>query len=72
MQKDMQAADERCEKMEKQHTWIPSETQFFGRPGSDYDWASRDVDAAFAEYQQLEDAQQKRSKKGINQTARAL
>eukprot|EP00884_Botryococcus_braunii_P016555 jgi/Botrbrau1/3583/Bobra.0078s0035.1 len=68
MQKDMQAADEQCEKMEKQHSWISSERQFFGRPGSDYDWASTDVDAAFAEHHQLEDAQQKRTKKGINQT----
>jgi hypothetical protein len=71
MQKDMQAADDKCEKMEKQHSWISSEQQFFGRPGSDYDWASTDVDAAFAEYQELELAQQKRTKKGINQTVRA-
>lgn len=31
--------------------WIATEKDFFGRPGSDYDFEARDVDATFEEYE---------------------
>ena len=31
--------------------WIATEKDFFGRPGSDYDFGARDVEATFEEYE---------------------
>lgn len=31
--------------------WIATEKEFFGKPGSDYDFEAQDVQAAFEEYE---------------------
>ena len=31
--------------------WIATEKEFFGKPGSDYDFEAQDVEAAFQEYE---------------------
>ena len=37
--------------MVQEFPWIATEKDFFGRPGSDYDFEARDVDATFQEYE---------------------
>ena len=35
----------------QEYQWIAAEQQFFGRPGSNYDWAATDPSKAFEEQQ---------------------
>ena len=37
--------------MLQEFPWIATEKDFFGRPGSDYDFEARDVEATFEEYE---------------------
>ncbi|KAL6776822.1 SMC2 [Auxenochlorella protothecoides x Auxenochlorella symbiontica] len=39
------------QRLEKEYPWIPSEREHFGRPGTDYDFAARDPEEAYAEYE---------------------
>ena len=35
----------------QEFSWIATEKDFFGKPGSDYDFEAQDVQAAFEEYE---------------------
>ena len=37
--------------MVQEFPWIATEKDFFGKPGSDYDFEAQDVQAAFEEYE---------------------
>lgn len=50
LQSQLASADA-CAVMLQEFPWIATEKDFFGRPGSDYDFEARDVDAIFEEYE---------------------
>ncbi|PRW61562.1 structural maintenance of chromosomes 2-1 isoform A [Chlorella sorokiniana] len=50
LRKGMQESAEKIRKLEREYQWIASEKQFFGRPGSDYDFEGNNVDEKFEEY----------------------
>lgn len=39
--------------------WIATEKNFFGQPGSDYDFKARDVQATFEEYEAANESLQR-------------
>ena len=43
--------------------WIATEKDFFGRPGSDYDFEAQDVPAAFAQYEAANESLQRLANK---------
>ncbi|KAL3152149.1 Structural maintenance of chromosomes protein 2-2 [Trebouxia sp. C0010 RCD-2024] len=51
MQKDIMEAEDHCKRLQKEFPWIATEQEFFGKPGSDYDFEAQDVQAAFQEYE---------------------
>ncbi|KAL0051178.1 hypothetical protein WJX82_003135 [Trebouxia sp. C0006] len=51
MQKDIAEAEDHCKRLQKEFPWIATEKDFFGKPGSDYDFEAQDVQAAFEEYE---------------------
>ncbi|PSC74142.1 structural maintenance of chromosomes 2-1-like [Micractinium conductrix] len=51
LRKGMADSADRCRRLEREHQWIPSEKPQFGKAGTGYDWAARDADEAFAEYE---------------------
>lgn len=63
MERDARESADMCAALEKEYPWIASEKRLFGQPGSDYDWAARDAQAAFAEYNKLEETLSGLSKK---------
>ena len=57
VEKEAAEGKARCAKLEEEHPWIASEASRFGVRGGEYDWASRDPDAAAAELADAEAAQ---------------
>jgi hypothetical protein len=53
----------------QEYQWIAAERQFFGRPGTNYDWAATDPDQAFAEQQTASQLVEQLDKK-VNRKAR--
>ena len=49
--------------------WIATEKDFFGRPGSDYDFEAQDVPAAFAQYEAANESLQRLANK-VNRKVR--
>ena len=49
--------------------WIATEKDFFGRPGSDYDFENQDVPAAFAQYEAANESLQRLANK-VNRKVR--
>ena len=47
----------------QEYPWIESEKQFFGRPGSNYDWAATDPQQAFADHEKAADVVERLEKK---------
>ena len=47
----------------QEYPWIASEKQFFGRPGSDYDWAATDCEKAFADFERGDEVVERLGKK---------
>ena len=43
--------------------WIATEKDFFGKPGSDYDFEAQDVPAAFAQYEAANESLQRLANK---------
>ncbi|KAK9836025.1 hypothetical protein WJX81_006911 [Elliptochloris bilobata] len=54
-ERDIREGAEHARRLAQEYPWVASERQFFGRAGGDYDWASRDPEAAFAELEKAED-----------------
>ncbi len=46
LEKDQKDCAETVSKLREKHGWIASEKQLFGKPGTDYDFAGRDAQAA--------------------------
>lgn len=66
------AGAERCVKeLLEAHPWIASERQFFGRAGTDYDFAARDAKQAATELKKLEQEQASLSKR-VNKKAMGM
>ncbi len=61
--KEAASADRFVQTMRETHPWIATEKQFFGRPGTDYDFAARDPKAAGAQLKALEAEQAALSKR---------
>ena len=49
--------------------WIATEKDFFGKPGSDYDFASQDMQATFEEYEAANQSLQRLANK-VNRKVR--
>ncbi len=47
----------------QEYPWIESEKQFFGRSGSNYDWAATDPQQAFADHEKAADVVERLEKK---------
>lgn len=55
----------------QEYPWIASEKSRFGRPGTEYDFASRDPESAFNDYNEAE-KQVKELGKGVNRRVSIL
>ncbi|EQC29079.1 hypothetical protein SDRG_13239 [Saprolegnia diclina VS20] len=63
MQKDTSAATSLVENLQKQHPWIATEKEYFGRDQSDFDFKRMELGAAKARLAELKDAQGSLAKK---------
>ena len=54
----------------QEYPWIESEKQFFGRPGSDYDFAAADCEKAFRDFEKGDEVVERLGKK-VNRKVRA-
>jgi hypothetical protein len=61
--KEAASADRFVQSMKEMHPWILTEKQFFGHPGTDYDFSARDPKAAGAQLKALEAEQAALSKR---------
>lgn len=61
--KDFKDASKVVASLVKQHPWIEKEKAFFGQPGSDFDFAARDMDQCAKKLKELKAEQDKLSKK---------
>ena len=60
-----------CAHVLQEYPWIESEKQFFGRPGSNYDWAATDPQQAFADHEKAADMVDRLDKKVNRKVGRA-
>lgn len=61
--KDFKEASKVITSLVKQHPWIEREKAFFGQPGTDYDFTTRDTVSAYKRLKELKGEQEKLSKK---------
>lgn len=61
--RERQQCESFMSKMESEHAWIKDEKQYFGRPQTDYDFTSRDPEAAQTRLKQIKEEQATLSKK---------
>lgn len=52
--------------------WIATEKEFFGKPGSDYDFEAQDMQAAFEEYEAANQSLQRLANKVNRKVCRFL
>ncbi|CAK9228215.1 unnamed protein product [Sphagnum troendelagicum] len=71
LEKDQKDCAETVAKLREKHGWIASEKQLFGKPGTDYDFAAHDAQAAQQELEVLL-VEQKNNEKRVNKKADAL
>ncbi|KAL0869443.1 hypothetical protein ABMA27_007677 [Loxostege sticticalis] len=73
--KELQGEAAECAKriksLEAEHTWIPTEREYFGAPGGLYDFAARQASVAGQRLQQLADRRDKLAR-GLNARAHTL
>ena len=67
--KEAAGAEKFVQSLLESHPWIKTEKQFFGRPGTDYDFAARDPKTAGATLKALETEQAALSKR-VNKKVR--
>jgi len=60
---DQKEAARDVKNMLQKYSWIESESQFFGKPHTDYDFDSRDIEKAQQRLKKLQEAQNKLSQK---------
>jgi structural maintenance of chromosome 2 len=53
--KDRETAAQRLKALAKEHDWVEEESGRFGRPGTDYDFQGKDIDACKADCKQLQE-----------------
>lgn len=63
LEKNCQDASENVTGLLKKHPWIKSEKQFFGMPGTDYDWENQDPEEALEQLAKAEAAHNAMAKK---------
>ncbi|EFJ04936.1 hypothetical protein SELMODRAFT_137981 [Selaginella moellendorffii] len=65
METDQRNSADTLQKLRKDHKWIDTEKQFFGKPGTDYDFSSRDPKSAREELERKK-AEQNNLGKRVN------
>lgn len=63
LQKEASAAERKAKSLLETHPWISTERQYFGRPGTDYDFTLRDPKDAAQALKKLEQEQAALSKR---------
>ncbi|KAI3817894.1 hypothetical protein L1987_11694 [Smallanthus sonchifolius] len=71
METEQKDCSQKVDKLIEKHSWITSEKQLFGRPGSDYDFTSRDPHKARDEFEKLQ-AEQAGLEKRVNKKVMAM
>jgi len=59
MEKDQLESGKTVEKLLETHPWIASNKQLFNKPGTDFDFSTRDYDSARQELDALQTEQKK-------------
>lgn len=59
MEKDQQESCKTVQKLLETHPWIATNKQLFNKPGTDFDFSTRDYNSARQEYDTLQSEQKK-------------